>query len=122
GSAPRRPRPPGDGSAPGRGPKTRPARATRLDWRVYPWVSSFFIQGSLMQVKTNKVVSMSGSRHLAIDLRHWPQTWRRAKIPRAHSGHGEGEQANHGGRADCPTQSRDSRVGKLSPPRGKQGH
>src|SRR5207244_13134726 len=56
GSAPRRPRPPGDGSAPGRGPKTRPARATRLDWRGYPWVSSFFIQGYLMPVKTNKVV------------------------------------------------------------------
>src|SRR2546427_11809056 len=56
GSAPRRPRPPGDGSAPGRWPKTRPTRATRLDWRVYPWESSFFIQGYLMQVKTNKVV------------------------------------------------------------------
>src|SRR5436853_7872480 len=25
-------------------------------------------------------LSMSGSRHLAIDLRHWPQTWRRARI------------------------------------------
>src|SRR5438128_10929184 len=60
GSAPRRPRPPGDGSAPGRGPKTRPARATRLDWRGYPWVSSFFIQGYLMPVKTNKVVVMLG--------------------------------------------------------------
>src|SRR5207249_3589379 len=68
GSAPRRPRPPGDGSAPGRWPKTRPTRATRLDWRVYPWVSSFFIKGYLMQVKTNKVVSVvvhpwHGPRH-----------------------------------------------------------
>src|SRR6266705_3168704 len=67
GSAPRRPRPPGDGSAPGRWPKTRPTRATRLDWRVYPWVSSFFIKGYLMQVKTNKVVvvlALPGKRPL----------------------------------------------------------
>jgi hypothetical protein len=56
GSAPRRPCTLGDESAPGRWPKTRPARATRLDWRVYPWVSSFFIKGYLRQVKTNKVV------------------------------------------------------------------
>src|SRR5207249_3744140 len=61
GSAPRRPRPPGDGSAPGRWPKTRPTRATRLDWRVYPWASSFFIKGYLMQVKTNKVVLNRGT-------------------------------------------------------------
>src|SRR5439155_24532719 len=45
-----------------------------------------------------------------------------AKIPRTHPGNGEGEQANHGWQADCPTQSSDSRVGKLSPPRGEQGH
>jgi len=28
-------------------------------------------------------LSMSGSRHLAIDLRHWPQTWRRANFLRS---------------------------------------
>src|SRR6266581_218427 len=67
GSAPRRPRPPGDGSAPGRWPKTRPTRATRLDWRVYPWVSSFFIKGYLMQVKTNKVVVV-GPAHRRVIL------------------------------------------------------
>jgi len=27
------------------------------------------------------------------------------KIPRAHAGNGEGEQANHDGQADCPTES-----------------
>ena len=43
-------------------------------------------------------------------------------MPRAPPGHGAGDQANHGGPANGPTQARNARVGTLAPPRGAPGH
>src|SRR5713101_809940 len=44
----------------------------------------FFWRGLSRILRGILRLSISGSQPLAIDLRHWPQTWRRAKQTRTH--------------------------------------